>query len=275
MNFLNSLYRSLFDIDWLRAKRSAAWWPTFGFLLVVVSFITVLRVGPLLAFIAPRALETVEQKFSAEAPDFSLIMENGVLRTEKIPQPYTFKQEVKTDQETSQFTLLIDTVTTSTVDISSLIADKENDMALFLGATGFSYYDPTAQEVIFEKYTDVPNGTITKDQITNGIAKFRSTYLVPFLLAVGLGLIVAMYVVRLMALAVWSAVLLILVKIKKLSWKYSEIYRVSAYASTLPLLVGSVTLWLGWSLRLTSLTLLILLYLVILEPKSEAVAKAE
>ncbi len=259
MKFLESVYHSLFDIEWLRAKRDTGRWAAVGFLFVVTSVIGLLRVVPLLGFIAPKAVAVGEQKLKDDVPDFSLIMENGQLRTEKLPQPYVFTQT--SGDET--FTLVIDTISTSSPSVESLIKNKDTDIAFVLGHDQFSYFDPELKEVKSESYTDVPNGTLTKDQLVTWVEKFRTTYLVPIFVVLG-GLFVLMFFVgRLISVALWSLVFLVLVKIKKWNWTYRELNTVGKYASTLPLLVSSVMFWFGISWPLATMVYVGMMYLVV------------
>lgn len=266
MKFFKDAYQSLYDLDWLRSKRESGFWSGFGFLLAVVFLVTVVRIGPILTFVIPDLIDSANRSFTTDVPDFTVTMQAGELSTEKLPQPFILERQI----DGSNFVFMIDTVSTSTPQAGDLVKSKTDDMAIVLGKTGFNYYDPTSGQTEAENYADIPNGSLTKEYVSQWISDFRAKYLPMALVAVGFVAIIATFLLRLVVLAVWSAVFLILVKIRKINWTYVQLYKVGMYASTLPFLVSAVVFWLGWSLPAAMLTYLVLMYLVVLEPGIEA-----
>lgn len=268
MQFLKNFYRSLFDIDWLREQRHARTRSALGFLFVTVMLVTVLQVGPIVGFILPKGLDLLNKKIAADVPDFSLTMKNNELTAEKIPQPFTYKFT----GEEGTFTLLIDTVSTSTPTVASLVANNDTDMAVVLTKNTISYLDQETKESKTEKFTEFPDGTITKSDVTTSLDAFQNKWLIPVAIGLLVVSVIAMYAGRMFMLVLWTSLAFFVVKSKKLEWTWSEIYRVGAYASTLPLLLSPVFMFLGLSMiPAATLAFAVLLYLVLFPQNTKPV----
>lgn len=263
MWFFKSFYRSLFDIAWLREQRVSGIGKALGFFTVVIFLVSLFRFGPVAFFLAPRGLDKAVAAVQ-QIPDFKATVNDGKLSVENLPQPfsYSFKGE---DQN---LLVYVDTVSTSTPSVESLLAGKNNGGVILITHDEARFYDAESKHTELETYADFPNNTtLTKTEVVNFVSKIQGARS-----WIGIALqvlaFIAQWVFELLAVLWWSFILWALSRVRKTDWRYAEVVRVGLFALTLPLLLSTVFMLMATPVSMVkTLAWVVIMYLVIWVPK--------
>ena len=266
MWFLKSLYRSLYDITWLREQRAVHVGKALGFFTLVILVVSLFRFGPIAFFLVPRGLDKAVVAV-AEIPDFTAQVQDGKLQVENLPQPFSYL----VDGEKSDLLIYIDTVSTSTPAVEDLAKGKENTGVVLITRDDAMFYDPDSQHTEAETYADLPNGTsLSKTEVVNLVNKVHGAR-AWISVALQVFAFIVQWIFEIMSVLFWSLVVWIVARFRKNGWGYGEVVQVALFAITLPLILNSVLMWLALPLSLVkAVVLLTLLYLVVLAPRTEA-----
>jgi hypothetical protein len=232
MELLTTIYRSIFDLDWLGAQqyeKAKAWSYAFLFLLAA----TILHFGSLL-WTVPKIVNEASMSFTTAVPDFQATFAHGTLAVTGLDQP--FVRDITSDETHSTvLRIVVDTTSTTTPSVETY---RVSDMPLILvTAHGVTNVDTVrAQTESWDRITATT--TITRGQITAVVDRLAGTvgyFVAPVVIVaiyvgtlVGAGLHVA-----LIALLVW----LISLAMKR-NWTYGQVYTIGLFAMTAPILLG-------------------------------------
>lgn len=258
MWILHSFYHSLFDIAWLREQRGHLG-RAVGYSIIFLVLIYTLRLIPISFFLVPKVLETAETEFIKNTPDFTATWKDAKLSVAGLPQPYTVEKSF--DGQTIRF--VVDTVSTSSPSIESLIKDKDRDGVLLITRDNFSFYNPEDKKINTESFVGMTDETVTKAGATSAITKFRSygSWISMGLLTIG---IIFLLVGKLIGLLVLGLLVYLVVRIRQFGWTYKEIFTTGLYATTLPTLIATTALWFGLPVApFGTIAFFLLMYLVV------------
>lgn len=265
MWFFKTFYRCLFDIEWLRTLRKyprVAW----GYATVFIVVIAILQILPTALFALPRGFHEVELALKDTVPDFTANVRGGTLSVEKLAQPFVHEQ--KTDDST--FRVAVDTVSTSTVAIESYIKDKDHDAVLLFSRDAVSYYDGSDGQTQVEQFAGSPDSTFTKGDLTAMFDKLKK-FGVPLLgVLLTLAFVVFSYLGKLLSLLGLTLIIYVVVRARKLTWSFKDLWTVGLFALTLPTLIQSIGRWLALPLGpLYTIVFLFLMFAVVFGEKKE------
>lgn len=258
MWILNSFYRSLFDIAWIREGRDRLG-RAFGYALVFLIIIYGIRLIQPAFFIVPQMLETTQTEFIKNTPDFTATWKDAKLSVTGIPQPYT--AEKKLGDQT--LFVLVDTVSTSTPSIESLVKDNDARALLLVTSDNFSFYNPDDKKIETESFVGMTDDTVTKADVAHVVEKIKSygRWLSVGLLGIGE---LFFLIGKLLGILILSLVVYILVRIRKFGWTYKQVLASSLYAMTLPTIIATTCLWLGIPLAsIGTIVFFVLMYLAV------------
>lgn len=268
MNFLQSLWRSLYDFNWMANQRFASVSRALGFFSLVVLVVTAARTAPTIFFALPPFVDEFAHTYTTQVPDFEAGFVDNKLNITKLPQPY-IHDGVYND---TNYKIYIDTVSTSTPTMSQLIEGKTYTMAVLLNRDELQMYDGEAKstEIInfadaFEAETGLNSTTtISKALIQEKITSFQEKVMpyVPTVLFVLL--VLAMWVVKFIAVLFWSLIFMWLAQSMGKQWSYGDLFKIVLYAAAVPMIINAVLQWIGVTVPLLGTVLLVLVvYLAI------------
>ena len=274
MNFLKSLYQSLYDFKWLNSQRETSVSKALVFFSFVVLLVTTSLTAPIVFFALPKLVDQGTDTFVTKVPDFKAILENGQLNIEKLPQPFIFEDDSSLDGKVK---LYIDTVSTSTPVMKDLIGEEKMMGALLITKTGFEFYDggelKTESQSFAAADTEKTKMEFSKTDLQTIILKIQKAFLpwiagVIFLLA-----LIAIWVGKFIAVLFWALVVMWLAHSMGRNWKYGEVLKVVLYATALPTVLGAVLSLVGFTVPLLhTVVLTMMVYMTIKSDETAAPA---
>ncbi len=235
MRFITALYNSLWNLPWLKDSRYApkkAW----GYFLAMMALVTVIIFIPL-AFAIPQSVKGLKEITATKVPAFQAAWSNGTLVVTGLKQPYVVKDK--------DFVLVVDTVSTTTIDLYKHLETKEQNgllisrdkMVVMTGATGEEQSQPWRNDFSL---------TLTKDQVASWVATHSSVgYIVLISLIVLVIFFISLTVGILWSLVVVTSIVTLLSSLARRGWRWGEIFVIGLYGATLPMLVYLVLSLLG------------------------------
>ena len=185
MLFFKHLYRSLWDIEWLRTmkdKRKETWLCFLLFMLVLVAA----KSAPFLVR-TPEVFRWAKIVAEEKVPDFRAEIKDGVLSVTELEQPYTLDMPI--DESESLF-LLVDTFTDEALSAKTFVRGKETQTVVVVTRDYLEIYNPADGSFESQSFKEIPDSSLAKSDILGWLNKWKGFALYA-LMAV---LIVLMYV---------------------------------------------------------------------------------
>lgn len=267
MNFFQSVFRSLHDFSWVANQRFASVSRALGFFSLVVLIVTTVRTGPTIFFSLPPLVKEAVQIFATDVPDFEGTLTTSSLSLAKLPQPY--QHEGVWNQ--LNYSFFVDTVSTSTPSMVELLGDKKYDLAVLVNSQELQVYDGEAKSTEVVTFADMFSDTqdtepvhFSKASIQQNINSFQEK-IMPYAASVLFILVLlGVWVVKFFATLFWSLIFMWIAQSMGKQWSYGDIFKIVLYAMAVPMIVGAVLQWFGFTVPLLSTLLLVLvMYLVI------------
>lgn len=247
MWFFSSLYKSLYDLSWLRQQKGdtgKAW----GYFFLLIFLVTGLTLIPLFVGL-PKGVSTIQSKFTNDVPNFVADLKGGELAITELVQPYVVKEE--------KMVVVIDTVTTSPMELSSYLTTSD-DSGILITKDKLEIYNASNKQSRAQLWSGMPDYHISKDQALTTLVKFLHW---PVLILICFGLFILFFIGlsigRLAFVLFWGFVVWLINVIAKKNWSYREIFNVGLYVSTLPLLFTLILTTGGVSIRFLSTLLFV------------------
>lgn len=230
MQFLTSLYQSIYHFSWLGVQKDNKG-KAFSYSLFFLFLLVLLQFLPLMWGI-PRQISALGHEFRNNLPDFEATVGNGALTVANLPQPYVKDLNI----DGMVFRVAVDTVATTTPTIEEY--KNGTDTVVLLTREGYASYDKTADRTESQSWSIfATTSTVTRSQVVSIIDKVSGTigYFIAPLFIVGAYLVTV--VGKLAYLAFISLVVWGISMIAKRAWTYGQVYTVGLYALTLPSLL--------------------------------------
>lgn len=246
MWFFSSLYKSLYDREWLKAQRhfvGRAW----AYFFLLIFFVTGLTVMPIILDM-PNQAEKLRNKITNHIPDFKAEIANGELSVTGLPQPYIVKED--------NLTFVVDTVSTGTVSAASYVT-SDNESALVITKNSIIAQSGNNTEMT-ETWKDTPNYSFDRVQLLAIMEKYLTpvtVYVVSGLIF--LGFFFGLSVTTLLLVLGSSAICYLFAKKRRLGWNFRQIFTVGLFASTLSVVIGLIGGWLHIGLGVIQLAAMV------------------
>lgn len=226
--FFTAFYKSLYDSAWLKAVRvfPGKAWSYFCLLVFVFSLIAVVPTG--LAF---RSFsQEFGQNFSASAPSFQANLKSGKLTIEKLKQPFVY--------HLSDFTLVIDTKSTSSVEIEKFVTSTAGS-TLLITSDRAEFHDAKTGESRAQTWSGMPDYSFSKGDVEAGLHQLATPwYLALSMLVIFTGLYLGFFVVKLYNILLVTLMVSVFARLSGRMMKFWELFTIGLYAITLPSIIG-------------------------------------
>lgn len=241
-SFFTAFVNSLYNFRWLFEQRLNTG-KAFGYFFLFLLIIPIIF-GASVGRVIPQFVSQARQFVDTELPEFRATISNSKLVIEDLPQPYV--KEVTEDDD--PFTLVIDTVSTTTIEAATEAQKKKSDQNFMLIlADGFVMYDAESLKTETQQWGDFPEFSVTKSEITGWVNKLSVPFMI-FVVTILLLLLYAVFAVgKLIQLLIISLIVLLIAKIVSREITFGQVYTIGLYAITLPTLVVQILRLLGVS----------------------------
>ncbi len=264
MNFFKSLFQSLHDFKWLGNQRFNSVSRALGFFTLVVLIVTAVQTAPVIFFAFPKMVDEGVDTLIAEVPDFNAVLENNELKIEKLKQPFVFEETSETGEK---FKIYIDTVSTSTPNVTDL-KDEKTEMIFLVNRQEFQFYDGNQNKTEIHEFSSLENGAekmeISKADVQGVAEKIQSMFMPWIAGAMFLFALIAVWVVKFIAVLFWALIFKWVASSMGRNWEYGQVLKIVLYAIALPMIVSAVLTWFGVRVPLLyTLLLAVVMYMVI------------
>lgn len=254
MRFLETLYRSIYDLAWLKLqKRSAkhAW----GYFALLVLLITVLWMVPV-AVRLPGVAKQFKEQVAKNIPEFQATIKDGKLQVDGLQQPYIVKD--------GDFVVIVDTVSTTTPALSSYINTDAEGGVLLTRETVETYDNDTGQSRA-QNLKNIPDLQFNQDTIIGFANKFLSPgFIAVFIVLMIVGVYIGLFIAKLVSILIITVIVKIITALSKRAWTFGELFTTGLFAVTLPSFISLVCGWIALYIPfLHSLALLAFLLAVV------------
>ncbi len=239
MNFFRSLYNSLFNVQWLRARflfPAQAW----GYFFLLALFLSVFSLIPVVVMV-PGAIRLVRSSIETKVPNFDVSVQDGALSVSGIANPYS----VSSEESGKNLTLYVDTVATTTFDAREL-AQGPNGAVILATKDALEIYDKEQGRDQVIPWKNVGDFSFTKQMLLTQFDRYTSPAVLPF---IGLLVLVITYVgfviAKLVSILIVTLIVLVVCRIAGRPWRFAQLYTIGLYAFTLPSLIALVLFLIG------------------------------
>jgi len=231
MKLINAFINSLYNLKWISAQRNEkklAW----GYFFVLV-FLTSLVISIPSVRLLPIALGTVKTDIENSVPDFNAEFKNGTLNVTKLAQPFI----TRVNEEKGTLLIVVNTMATSTLNVTEYTTSTE-DSVMLISSKNFTFYDSTKINTESFSFTSIKDFSFDKNYVLQKLGKVVSG---PFMFLIIFVLMVLIYVFtvigKLLYLLIWALVVFLINLAFKKKWSYGQVYTVSLFAITVPILL--------------------------------------
>ena len=239
MAFFTSLYKSLYDVGWLKANkanRAGAWKYFFG-LVALVTIVVLAGMAVSLFKVVPE----IRSRAGEVIPEFVATFKSGELSIAGLEQPFTYRGE---DDEGDTFVVMVDTVSTSTPDLNYILEADES--GVLVTKEKVEFFDANQNNGRTQYFKDMPDTSFNRARVLGWIQKFLSPVFIGILLVViGLFLFVGLSIGKSFLIIIVSLIALIVARLAKRPWQWGELFTVGLFAITLPSIISLVLPLLG------------------------------
>ena len=249
MKVLVAFYKSLYDFSWLKAQRKngeLAWsyFLLFVFVLAAFTFIPAI-------ILFPGNLKELKQEGFKKIPEFTATFSQGKLAISGLQQPLVYKDE------TEDFVLVVDTVTTTALDLANFLPDKDQS-GILITADKVEIFDADQQKSEVQYWTDIPDTSFDKARLQSWADTLLST---PVMFLIGLVIVIVLFmgmgIGKLFTLLLVIFIVWIVSELTKRQWKFGELFTVGLFGVRLPSFLAIVAKY--FSVRIPGIFFLALL----------------
>lgn len=238
MSFFTALYNSLYNFKWLRNQRNnTSWaWGYFFLLIILVSGLSSIILGFKYFDTAP----VIKKAVYNELPDFQAEIKNGQLQVSGLVQPYIKNYE--------KIAIVVDTVSTSTVDINNFVKGGDQSVLLITKDT-FTAYDAQDKSTKTQTMKDIGDYKTDRTEILKKADVFFSNKMIWIATVVSfVVLFLFATVTNLLNVLFFSFLFYTISKQQKLTWKFKEIFTIGLFAVSLPIILTQAvpSMFLNW-----------------------------
>lgn len=232
MKILIAFYKSLYDFRWLKAQRKngeLAW----SYFLLFVFVAAILTIIPFVLML-PGDLKESKGEWLKKVPEFTATFSEGKLALTGLKQPFIYTD----DQE--QFVVVVDTVTTTSLNLDGYLDDRDYS-GILVTADRAEFFDAQRQKSEIQYWTDIPDATIDRARVVSWADKLLST---PVVVLIGLFAVLALFIgigiSKLFTLLLVAFVVWIVCSFTKRQWKFGELFAVGLFGVTLSSIVALI-----------------------------------
>ena len=231
MWFFNSFVKSLYDLNWLRARRTETG-RAFSYFFLLVFFVSGLSLAPMIVNVARGdTVREVMTVMNEKVPEFTATVKDGKLLITDLVQPYIVRDK--------DFVIVVDTVASDTLHLENFLVDGAKSGVL-ISKEKVEMLDARNGQARSQSFSEMGNWSINRTQVSQKLDKFLSK---PMLALYVLVIFILAYIVRTVATLVLvlivSALVLMAVKTAKRSWRFKEIFSVGLFAVTLAVFIST------------------------------------
>ena len=232
MSFLLNFYRSLGSLAWLKQQKQAAR-AAWKYFFLLMALLALASAAPFVVSL-PSATRELKDKVMSNVPDFRATLKQGALTVTGFPQPYVYR-----DRE-SGFVFVVDTVSTTSIALASYLKG-DADSGIRVDKEGIEMTDGASGQTKAQTWKNFPDYSITKAELVQKI----TVYSTPGMLALLMGGLLVIAFLGFTLGKLWSILFVSFITyfvsaIVHRGWKWSELFVVGLFASTLPSLIAIV-----------------------------------
>lgn len=249
MWFFNSFVKSLYDLNWLRARRGEPG-KAFSYFFLFIFFVSGLYFAPLAVnMMRGDGIAQAKAVLNKKVPDFTATIANGELSVTGLKQPFIHAELDGQDR----FLIVIDTVSTGTLRLEDYLQDVTKAVSgVLITKDKIEIYELERGQFRSQSFKNFGDFSFNRGNLIDIANKFLSK---PALFLYSLAVFFFMYagtVVRKLVLVLVASLLVFwAAKIAKKDWKYKNILSVSLFALTLPsvflMVFGALPFKSGWA----------------------------
>jgi len=264
MWFFTSLYRSLFDLRWLKEQKDkfSASWSYFFLFIFLLSGLMIIPVFLQL----PSGLKELRVLAEKNLPDFKAEWKGGQLNITNLEQPYILKD--------NGFVMVVDTVTTADLQLKNWLS-TENPSGVLVTKDRVEVYDSKKGNSRTQYWKDVPDYSTSKSELLVKADKWLSPLMMYLAgLVIFLGLFIGLTISKLFTLLIVTVIVLMINNFAKKGWNFKQLFSVGLFSLTLPSILIVALSWMGGRISLLySLILLgVMLGIVFLKENKEIIS---
>ncbi len=238
MSFFSTLYNSLYNFKWLRNQRNnKSWaWGYFLLLMILVSGLAAITLGYKFMDSAP----SVKKAVYNELPEFQAEVKNGQLYISGVEQPFI--------KNYSDISVVVDTVSTSTLDVKSFVK-RDDQSVLLVTKDSFVVYNSDNKSTKTQAVKDFGDYKTDKTEILKKAEVFFSNKMMVIVVLVSfVGLLLFLSITNLLNVLFFSFLFYTIAKQQKINWQFKEVFTVGLFAITLPIILTQATpsVFLNW-----------------------------
>ena len=240
--YLEALWKSA-DIRWLRERRKDGVRGSkyfFGLLLIVSLAYSVTA-----TYGITKDLKIITQKAAIAAPDLSFAKKEGKIVASGIAQPFTFES----DLEGQKLFVFINTATSSAaVPAKTFSESKKDTMVVVITEDKVDILNTADGTTYVLNASELPdNASIPYGKTARTVEEFVKTprFFAMVVTTLAVIIFILFTIAELLYIAFIAGIVAIVARVKKAPWTFGDIFTVSMFAITLPLLVGDVLPLLG------------------------------
>src|SRR3989339_1458893 len=239
MEFIRKFYHSLYDYKWIAAQKNEVGknWQYLLFLCLFFAFLTVL---PAL-WAMPKIMQRGQDYLNKNIPDFSVEIKDGKLVVDKLDQP--FIREV-VDDKNERTVMVVDTVTTSTLDASSF-AKSDTDNVILVTKDGFVLRGGEGSKTEIQNFKNFPSGKWDRSMLLGWFDKLRGGWGYGFTAILFVFIFVTTVLGEMVYIAFMSLWIWIIARVAKRNWNYSQIFHMGLLIVTLRLVLRLISVFLN------------------------------
>ncbi|MFA6547396.1 MAG: DUF1189 family protein [Candidatus Magasanikbacteria bacterium] len=238
MSFFSTLYNSLYNFKWLRDQRNnSRWaWGYFFLLIFLVAGLSTISLG----YKSVEEVPKIKQALYSELPEFQAELKNGQLQVNNLAQPYIKSYD--------KLAIVVDTVTTGTVDIKSYVR-QDGQSVVLIAKDIVTVYDTQDKSIKVQSLKEF--GDLKFDRA--GVLKIVDTMFGTKMFLIAMIVILALMFIFLVAsnllnVLFFSLLFYTITKRLKSDWKFKEIFTVGLFTVTLPMILVQIgtNMYLNW-----------------------------
>lgn len=228
MRFITAFTNSLWNLPWLK-KAGHAPKKAWSYFFVLMTVFTVIFFIPTIIAL-PSAVQTLRETTAAQVPSFQATWTSGSLAVSGLSQPYVSK--------TANYVMVIDTISTTTVNLQSYLETKQQKVLLATKDALF-ILDGTTGEQQSQAWQKDFSWTVTNEQVRAWVTSHTTAgYMVFFSLILAVFIFVSLVISKLWLLAVITSLVVLVSLLMRRGWRWSELFVIGLYGMTLPSLIS-------------------------------------
>jgi len=234
-------YKSVHDLKWMASQRQYRG-RAFAYFFVLLCVVVGVR-GWFFVHDVPSIMSEQWNRIESQIPDFRVEKNDEGLSVTGIDQPYIHTFE----EDGDRVLVYVDTVTTSSIRIEDVIGTSTDTYAIVVTSKKIKFFDKDTEQTQTEDVSQLPQMSFTKADVGNEIRTLDDTF-PTWIFIFGVVCVTLFWGIGKMAhLLLLSWLVYAVARADKKPWTLWQIFVVSLYASTIPIVLQQgMTLLFGY-----------------------------